>query len=71
METISTKVEKKEYGSNMHKVVNECNKSCIECLGCSYNKNSQFNLILLGLFNGWKDIDAIKWRDVNQSCSLK
>lgn len=37
--------------SRMTKVVNECEKSCMECLVCPYNKHSQFQLKLVSLFN--------------------
>ena len=50
--------------SRMTKVVNECEKSCMECLVCPYNKHSQFHLKLVSLFNSWKDMEQVKWRDV-------
>ena len=35
----------------MSEVTSKCNKACMECLSCKYNKNSQYNLVLQNLFN--------------------
>ena len=51
-------------------IVNKCNKACMECLSCPHNGNSNLNLILQWLFNSWKNLDDIKWRDVNWWCRL-
>ena len=48
-----------------------CSKSCMECLRCCHNKNSQFSLLLATLFNQWKEVRNIKWSDVNWMCDLK
>ena len=55
---------------DIKKIVGECNKSCMECLWCEYNGNSQFNLILQSLFNSWKNLNEMKWKDINSSCRL-
>ena len=51
-------------------IINKCNKACMECLSCKYNKNSQFNLVLQNLFNSGKNLSDIKWKDINLWCEL-
>lgn len=51
-------------------VVNQCKKSCIECLFCEHNQNSQFNLVLQNLFNSRQSLDDVMWKDVNLYCGL-
>lgn len=53
-----------------HAVINQCKESCLNCLSCEYNQNSQFNLVLQNLFNSWKNLGDIKWKDVNLHCGL-
>ena len=48
-----------------------CSKSCMECLTCSHNGNSQISLLLASLFNQWREVRDIKWSDVNWMCDLK
>lgn len=65
--------QNKYWYAKIHEIENitkECNKACMECLLCPHNQNSQFNLILQNLFNWWKDINKIKWIDINSSCDL-
>lgn len=71
MKTIEKKSEHWNSGtSGIKDVVNECNEACMKCLSCPHNQNSHFNLILQELFNSWKNLGNIKWKDVNPWCDL-
>lgn len=72
MDVLSVSLDGDNHKSSReNEVVNECKRSCMECLSCPNNKNPQFKLKLVWPFNRWEELKNVKWIDFNWICDLK